>query len=180
MCVLIGSYDIRIICEENETPERIADKIIAAINTYKPGDTYVSTRQVSKQKPPRKTFSDVILEGLAPDGGLYVPQRDIPRLSPGQWKRLVNLSYPERALRILEQWLDPRQLHPSKLSDMVSLAYNCDNFDCMKVFPVVHIYENVYANELFYGPTASFKDAALQLLPHFFKHSLKHSESGNK
>ena len=53
--------------------------------------------------------------------------------SQDQLLRLVPLSYPERALRILEQWINPSHLHSSVLTEMAQKAYNIENFDCNKV-----------------------------------------------
>lgn len=118
--------------------------------------------------------------GLATDGGLYIPgNKSLPHFTLNQWQRLTDLTYPERAIRILEKWIHPSDIHPSELSRMISTAYNIDSFDCHKVFPTVHLQDNMYVNELFYGPTASFKDAALQLLPEFFQHAQRNSSLVN-
>ena len=144
---------------------------------------------------------------------------DNPALfSQDQLLRLVPLSYPERALRILEQWINSSHLSPSVLMKMIENAYNIDNFDCNKVeeyftfiipenfgifelycvvnelkaykalhsvlcqtVPVIHLQGNQYISELFHGATASFKDAALQLMPQFFHHAVQEqSKTGGK
>ncbi len=91
---------------------------------------FVSTRGADGSS---KTFCDVVLEGLAPDGGLYVINDRPPHMSKEQWNRLVNLKYADRALRILEQWISPNHLTPSVLERMTQEAYNFDTFDCSKV-----------------------------------------------
>ncbi len=80
-----------------------------------------------------RTFCDVVLDGLAPDGGLYVMSDSPASFTRGQLERLVPLSYADRALRILEQWINPSHLHPSLLRQMTHKAYNIDSFDCNKV-----------------------------------------------
>ena len=90
----------------------------------------MSTRGADGSK---KTFCDVVLEGLASDGGLYVLNDNPASFSHDQLLRLVPLSYPERALRILEQWINSSHLSPSVLRKMIENAYNIDNFDCNKV-----------------------------------------------
>ncbi|XP_021344011.1 threonine synthase-like 1 isoform X2 [Mizuhopecten yessoensis] len=174
-----GSYDIRVIVEENENPESITNKVFLALSRLKMKPGYVSTRQNSKPEA-RKSFSDVILKGLAPDGGLFVPGSCLPVLSIGEMKRMVDSKYPQRALQILEKCIHPSDLHPSVLSTFVSRAYSNDNFECFKVFPVRHLDNNQYLLELFHGPTASFKDAALQLMPQFFVNALKASKTTTK
>ncbi len=91
---------------------------------------YASTRGADGSD---KTFCDVVLDGLAPDGGLYVMNDSPASFTKQQLKRLVPLSYAERALRILEQWINPSHLHPSTLMQMTQNAYSFDNFDCNKV-----------------------------------------------
>lgn len=76
-----GSYDVRVICERNEYPESITRKVIDSVNQLAERGVYVSTRQRDTME--EKTFFDVVLEGLAPDGGLYVPGREIPRMTLG-------------------------------------------------------------------------------------------------
>ena len=90
----------------------------------------MSTRGTDGSK---KNFCDVVLEGLASDGGLYVMNDNPASFSQDQLLRLVPLSYPQRALRILEQWINPSHLSPSVLMKMIEKAYNIDNFDCNKV-----------------------------------------------
>ncbi|XP_033746548.1 threonine synthase-like 1 isoform X2 [Pecten maximus] len=174
-----GSYDIRVIVEENETPESITNKIFLALSRMKTKPGYVSTRQNAKLEH-RMSFSDVILKGLAPDGGLYVPAACLSVFSTGEMKRMVDTEYNQRALRILEKCIHPSDLHPSLLSRFLSTAYSSDNFGCSKIFPVRHLHDNQYLLELFHGPTASFKDAALQLMPQFFVESLKVSNTTSK
>jgi len=69
---------------------------------------FVSTR--TKGCP--STFLEVTLQGLAPDRGLYVSDSEFPKMSIGQWKRLLGLPYHEVALRILEQWIPPKEIPP--------------------------------------------------------------------
>ena len=170
-----SSYDIRIICERNESVDSIAEKIVDEWKRYRNRKEYVSTRAPSvggqstedSRKPVH--FLDAVLQGLAPDGGLFVPAKgDFPNLTRGEWERLIHCSYQERALRILEQWIHPVDIHPSQLKKMVYQAYGADSFGDSEVVPLVHLHSNQYLMEVFHGPTASFKDAALQLMPQFF------------
>lgn len=111
------------------------------------------------------------MEGLAPDGGLYVLNKGFPKLEPSEWMRLADMSYPERALIILEKCIHPMDIAPAELRSMVNRAYG-QNFASKLVAPVKHLAEDQYVLELFHGPTASFKDLALQLMPQLFAHCL--------
>ncbi|KAL3853686.1 hypothetical protein ACJMK2_017209 [Sinanodonta woodiana] len=174
-------YDIRILCEEYETPESVADKVIQSLAVFKDNKGFVSTRSQGSQDKYKWTFLDVVLQGLAPDGGLFVPAREIPHFSLGEMRRLVHLNYPDRALRILERWINTRDLHPQVLKQFIQMAYDPKVFNCNKIFPVRHLEDNIYLAELFHGPTASFKDAALQLMPLFFTAALQYEKgSQNK
>ena len=167
------NYDIRIICEENENPASVAKKISDYLMKLNKLNCFISTRSKRVDMCNSVMFDDVILQGLAPDGGLYVTSDPVNKLTKQQWKRLLPLNYQERALRILEQWIPHNHLHPSILSGMIKKAYSWDNFQCKQIFPVRHIKDNIFLLELFHGPTASFKDAALQLMPQFFAHAAK-------
>jgi len=70
------------------------------------------------------SFSDVILSGSAPDGGLYVPAEDLPMVTVGELDRLAPLNYCERALRILERILHPNDVHPSLLKHYAQTAFD--------------------------------------------------------
>ncbi|KAF5904319.1 threonine synthase-like 1, partial [Clarias magur] len=166
--------DARVFCGKGDTIEEVAEKIIRVLDKYQDSEseTYISTRS---QKPASKSdvkfFSDVVVEGLAPDGGLYVPNKGFPKLEPSEWLRLSAMSYPERALIILEKCIHPLDIAPSELRSMVNRAYG-QNFASKSVAPVKHLAVNQYVLELFHGPTASFKDLALQLMPQLFAYCL--------
>ena len=167
-------YDIRVICEANEPVHSVVNKVVAELQWYNGYRGFVSTRMADAGY--QQGFNDVVLEGLACDGGLYVPAAaSFPRLSQQQWERLVALDYKGRALRVLEKWIHPSEMHPSMLASYLQDAYSPDHFGCAQVVPVKHLQGNQYIMELFHGPTASFKDLALQLLPKFFEHALQQS-----
>ncbi|XP_045165481.2 threonine synthase-like 1 [Mercenaria mercenaria] len=170
-------YDTRVICERNESPQSIADKVIARLRKADAKEGYVSTRGLHMGN---KGFNDVLLQGLAPDGGLIVPQNEFPKMSLGQLARLVDLSYPERAVRILEQWIDHRDLHPEVLKSAINKAYNKETFESDTICPVRHLEGDQFIQELFHGPTASFKDVALQLMPQLFMNAVIEGKSSQK
>ncbi|XP_061569599.1 threonine synthase-like 1 [Cololabis saira] len=166
--------DVRVLCGTGDTEGEVAEKVLKAVERYEKHDEemYASTRcdgsRLSEQK---RHFSDVVVEGLAPDGGLYVPLNGFPRFSEREWLRLVSMSYPERASVLLERCIHPLDVPALDLRAMTSRAYG-SNFSSDRVAPVKHLVDNQYVLELFHGPTASFKDLALQLMPQLFSFCL--------
>ncbi|XP_038147068.1 threonine synthase-like 1 [Cyprinodon tularosa] len=164
--------DVRVFCGTGDTVEEVAEKVVRAVERYQEHDeeTYVSTRY--SEMSYRKTFfSDVVIEGLAADGGLYVPRKGFPKIPKSEWLRLISLSYPERASVLLEKCIHPHDISALDLRSMIFKAYG-SNFSSEKVAPVKHLVQNQYVQELFHGPTASFKDLALQLMPQLFAYCL--------
>ncbi|XP_057681124.1 threonine synthase-like 1 isoform X2 [Corythoichthys intestinalis] len=163
--------DIRVLCGRGDTPEEMAEKVLQAVERFYnlTAETFVSTRADGEE---RKTyFSDVVVEGLAPDGGLYVPKNGFSKIAPREWLRLVDMSYPERALVLLEKCIHPLEVSAVDLREMVSKAYG-SSFSNEDVVPVKRLMDDMYIQELFHGPTASFKDLALQLMPQLFAYCL--------
>lgn len=166
--------DVRVLCGTGDTVEEVAEKVLKAVERYQKSDeeTFISTRcdsaGLSKQKI---YFSDVVVEGLAPDGGLYVPKNGFAKIGTREWQRLVEMSYPERALVLLEKCIHPLDVSALDLRTMIFKAYG-SNFASKAVAPVKHLAHNQYIQELFHGPTASFKDLALQLMPQLFAYCL--------
>ncbi|KAK2550901.1 Threonine synthase-like 1 [Acropora cervicornis] len=162
-----SSYDVRVSCARGDSAEEIANKTLKTLKETQDEIGFISTREERAETDERPGFLDVVLEGLAPDGGLFVPRRQLPFFTEGQWERFVDCSYQERALRILEAWVSPSDLHPSSLRTMIDLAYST-NFQHEAIAPVIKLNDQFFIQELFHGPTASFKDLALQLTPQFF------------
>jgi threonine synthase len=125
---------------------------------------YISTRGDA----PMLDFEGVLLAGLADDGGLYVPE-SWPQLSPDTLRQCQGLDYAETAFRVtwpfVEGALD-KDAYRSILRD----AYA--SFEHEAVTPLVQLGPNLWALELFHGPTLAFKDVALQLLGRLFDHVL--------
>ncbi|XP_031470217.1 threonine synthase-like 1 [Phasianus colchicus] len=167
-------YDVRVLCGGNMAAEVVAEKVLDAVKRYQNSEveTYVSTR--SSQKNSHKYFSDVVIEGLASDGGLFVPERGLPELTAEEWQTLIGATYAERAQVILERCIHPADIPASKLREIVGTAYG-ENFTCSKIAPVRHLTGNQFLLELFHGPTASFKDFALQIMPHIFAYCIPRS-----
>ncbi|XP_015810951.3 LOW QUALITY PROTEIN: threonine synthase-like 1 [Nothobranchius furzeri] len=166
--------DLRVFCGRGDTVEEVVEKVLLAVERYQKRDeeTYVSTRCDGAELDGHKTyFTNVVVEGLAADGGLYVPKKGFPKISKKEWLRLVSMTYPERALVLLEKCIHPLDISASDLRTMILKAYG-SNFSSERVAPVKHLIHNQYVLELFHGPTASFKDLALQLMPQIFAHCL--------
>ncbi len=125
---------------------------------------YVSTRG----EAPVLEFDDVLLAGLARDGGLYVPGR-WPRFSADEIAGFAGLSYAELALRLITPFVGGC-IAPAALAKMVEETYA--GFGHAAVAPLRQIGDNDWLMELFHGPTLAFKDYALQLIGRLFDHLL--------
>ncbi|MEA4896813.1 MAG: threonine synthase [Eubacteriales bacterium] len=125
---------------------------------------YLSTRDASV----RFTPAQAIVSGLAPGGGLFVPER-IPTFAPGALEALIGLDYPSRAARVLAPWLTG--FPEEALETMCRAAYA--RFDSAAVAPVVALENGLHMLELWHGPTLAFKDMALQLMPHLLAASAR-------
>ena len=126
---------------------------------------YYSTRDASHQK---YTAAEVIKMGLAPDGGLFIPE-SIPTLTVEEIKSLCQESYPVRAAQILGKFLTD-YTYDELLADCTA-AYSESSFPGGAA-PLVHVHDNVYSLELWHGPTAAFKDMALQIMPRLLSRAL--------
>ena len=113
--------------------------------------------------------SMAILRGLAPDGGLYVPE-DFPHFSMEEIAALGALDYQARALVILQKFLP--DFTADELKNAIAGAYGT-GFDDAQIAPVRPVGTWAHALELWHGPTLAFKDMALQLLPHLLTLSAK-------
>ena len=129
---------------------------------------YTSTRGQSKNL----TFSEAVSEGLAPDGGLYVPV-SIPDISKklDSWE---GLGYADLCFEFLRIFAD--DIPPDDLKKIVSASYT--RFDDKRVAPLVKLDEKLYLLELYHGPTLAFKDFALQFVGNLYEYLL--SKSGRK
>ncbi len=115
------------------------------------------------------TFTEAILQGIAPGGGLFVPET-LPQLSLEQILALAELPYFERAAWVYEAFgLDVSAVHTLRIS---AAAYG-DNFDDARIAPVRRVAPGRFVLELWHGPTLAFKDMALQCLPLFFSQALE-------
>ena len=110
----------------------------------------------------------VIKQGLADDGGLFIPE-SIPSLTEADIKELAKMTYPERAAKILSMYLTD-YTYAELLSDCKE-AY-CENSFPGGAAPLKKVNDNIYSLELWHGPTAAFKDMALQIMPRLLSRAL--------
>ncbi len=120
---------------------------------------YVSTRG---QVPP-VSFSTVVEQGLAPDGGLYLPEK-LPDLTPylADWEKLDYVGISEVFLALFATDIDREEL-----SGIVRRSYT--KFDVPEIASIKKLSDDRYVLELFHGPTLAFKDFALQLLGNLYE-----------
>jgi threonine synthase len=126
---------------------------------------YVSTRG----QAPALSFEDVVLTGLATDGGLYVPQ-DLPNFSAEEIASWSGLGYRELAFKIIAPFVDG-EIADADLKRIIDSSY--DKFRHDAIAPLVQTDHNEWVLELFQGPTLAFKDFALQFLGNLLDHILE-------
>lgn len=141
---------------------------------------YISTRGNAKPQP----FCDILLKGLAPDGGLYLPAWYplVPRIVLDEWRKL---SYADLAYEVLLHFID--DIPPADLKVIVDKTYKPEVYchtrnggDAAQITPLTKLEDGLYIQELSNGPTLAFKDMAMQLLGNLFEYVLdKRGESLN-
>ncbi|MFI5359379.1 MAG: threonine synthase [Halanaerobiales bacterium] len=117
--------------------------------------------------------AEAIRTGMVPTGGLFVPE-EIPVLSLTGIREMADKKYQEVALQVLEKFLT--DYSREELIDSIQAAYDSRKFPVEDVVPVVGLTENLYLMELWHGPTAAFKDMALQLMPRLMMRAIKKAE----
>jgi threonine synthase len=120
---------------------------------------FISTRGLS----PALGFSDAVATGLAPDGGLYLPE-SLPRFTAADLARLAALSYAELCFEFISRFAT--DIPADTLRSLVAKSYT--TFSHPDIAPIVKLDDRTYVLELFHGPTLAFKDFALQLLGNLY------------
>lgn len=138
---------------------------LARFPSKEPNLEYVSTRGTA----PALEFEDVLLSGLARDGGLFVPA-SWPSIEKDDIRALQGLGYAEIAARIVRPYIDKDVLSDAELNQLTQETYA--DFGHPDVAPLRQIDDDTWLLELFHGPTLAFKDFALQLLGRLFEHVL--------
>jgi threonine synthase len=129
---------------------------------------YISTRDPQKTS---YSFSDVLLKGLAEDGGLYVPE-SYPQLSQDDLTRLRTLPYHELAYDIISRFIGD-SIPEQDLRDLLKATYSKAIFGSDAITPLTHLFDNIYVQDLSSGPSLAFKDMAMQFLGHVMEYELK-------
>ncbi|MCS5480745.1 threonine synthase [Corynebacterium sp. YIM 101645] len=131
---------------------------------------YISTRDSSRT--PAK-FTDILLGGLAPDGGLYLPA-EYPQLSDEQltqWRNLLaEQGYAALAAEVLKLFVD--DIPAADLEAIAARAYTTRKFAHEEIVPLTELEDGLWIGHLSEGPTAAFKDMAMQLLGELFEYEL--------
>ncbi|WP_110632025.1 threonine synthase [Salinicola salarius] len=125
---------------------------------------YISTRG----QAPALNFEEVVLTGMAVDGGLYVPET-VPQLSREELASMAGLSYADIAFRVMKPFVGG-EIDDETFRGLVRDAYATFSHDA--VVPLNQLDANHFLLELFHGPTLAFKDVALQLLGRILDHFL--------
>ncbi|MDZ4309629.1 MAG: threonine synthase [Cypionkella sp.] len=126
---------------------------------------YLSTRG----HPERRKFCDILLEGLAPDGGLYMPE-SYPQVDASKLKSWRGLAYPDLAFEILSLFID--DIPSADLKTICAKSYTAEVFGTAQIVPVRVLEPGLHIAELSNGPTLAFKDMAMQLLGNLLEYEL--------
>lgn len=139
---------------------------------------YISTRGQS----PVQSFSEILLGGLAPDGGLYLPET-YPQFDDADLSRLRGMNYRDLAFEILSRFAT--DIPPADLRDIVDRTYTAEVYcntrpseDAEDITPLHTLEENLHLLCLSNGPTIAFKDMAMQLLGNLFEYVLAKAGRG--
>lgn len=135
-----------------------------------PGVDFISTRDATAQA---RSFTDILLTGLSPDGGLFMPAV-YPTLSPAlldEWRTLLaNDGYAALAAEVLKLFVD--DIPAADLEAIAKRAYRTPVFADEEIVPVTRLNDGLHIAHLSEGPTAAFKDMAMQLLGELFEYEL--------
>jgi threonine synthase len=133
---------------------------------------YLSTRG----DPARKHFCEILLEGLAPDGGLYLPERypQVDAATLARWRQVFNQGeaggYAALAFEVLSLYID--DIPPAHLRALCQRTYTEAVYGTPQIVPLQKLESGFYLEALSNGPTLAFKDMAMQLLGNLFEYEL--------
>ena len=126
---------------------------------------YLSTRG----HPERKQFCQILLEGLAPDGGLYLPEH-YPQVDDATLTKWRGLRYADLAFEVLSLYID--DIPAADLKAICAKTYTEEVFGTPQIVPLRPLESGLYLEALSNGPTLAFKDMAMQLLGNLFEYEL--------
>jgi threonine synthase len=133
---------------------------------------YLSTRAPASSTE-RKRFCEILLEGLAPDGGLYLPESypQVRNATLNDWRRVYHeQGYAALAFEILSLYID--DIPAADLRALCTKTYTAEVFGTGEIVPLRHVEEGLWIEALSNGPTLAFKDMAMQLLGNLFEYEL--------
>ena len=134
---------------------------------------YLSTRAAPGDTAGRKRFCEILLEGLAPDGGLYLPEHypEVDDATLTKWRGIYHQSgYAELAFEVLSLYVD--DIPAADLKAICVKTYTEEVFGTPQIVPLRPLEEGVFLQALSNGPTLAFKDMAMQLLGNLFEYEL--------
>jgi len=129
---------------------------------------YISTR--GNMSP--KKFSEVVLSGLASDGGLAIPE-SYPKISESELEEWRNLNYPDLAFKIISKFVD--DIPETDLRGIIDRTYTSEAFHNDEITPLKTLENGLHILSLSNGPTLAFKDIAMQFLGNLFEYVLARS-----
>ncbi len=130
---------------------------------------YVSTRSAGFGSLPPQAFSAILLEGLAPDGGLAVPE-SYPRFTSAELAAMRPLDYRELAFAVLSRYAD--DIPAADLQAIIDRTYTAATFGSDEIAPLLALETDLFLLRVSNGPTLAFKDIAMQLLANVFEYVL--------
>lgn len=131
---------------------------------------YISTRGAGAEATESaRSFCDILLEGLAPDGGLFLPQQ-FPVLSDEDLTTLRTKSYPDLAFAIISRYVD--DIPADDLKAIIDKTYTSTVFGSAEIAPLRTLEPGLHVLQLSNGPTLAFKDMAMQFLGNLFEYVL--------
>lgn len=128
---------------------------------------YYSTNHTA----PEATLAEAVMRGLAPDRGLYMPER-IDKLPEKFFERIQGMSFQDTAFEVAKRFFGEDIAE----EDLRTIVFDTLAFDC----PVVHVGDNIWALELFHGPTLAFKDVGARFMARMLAYFLKKDRLDDK
>ncbi|MBN1192407.1 MAG: threonine synthase [Coriobacteriia bacterium] len=135
--------------------------------------TYIDSRGRDGSRP---TFSEVVVRGIAPGGGLYVPER-LPSFELPEILAFTGMAYQQRATAVFSRF--GVDLPAERVRVLMESAYG-SQWDDERIAPVVEVVPGMHVLELWHGPTSAFKDMALQCMPLFFSEAVDTMQAAGK
>lgn len=125
------------------------------------------------------SFEDVVMMGLAKDGGLFLPSK-IPKLDSSFLQEWKDLNFQDLAFKIMEHYVSSDEIPDDDLKNLIEKSYGTFRVDDVTPIKPLDVKNGLYLLELFHGPTYAFKDVALQFVGNLFEYFLQKRNVGAK